>query len=59
MPNTPNYRVVTKVGDKRWEKIGAGWIKKDNISIQLNVAPIPNNGKINFLLVPNEPKNTQ
>ncbi len=53
MGNLPDFKAVTKVGDKRWNDIGAGWKKDDKVSIQLNTSPIPAKGKINFLLVPN------
>lgn len=52
MGKTPDYRAVTKVADKRWEEIGAAWAKEENISIQLKFNPLPQNGRVNFLLVP-------
>ena len=52
--NKPDFRAVTKVGEKRWEDIGAAWIKdKGNVSISLNFTPAPEKGKYSFLLVPN------
>ena len=54
MTNLHDYKAVVKTGDKRWDEIGAGWSKEDgNISLQLKVAPLPSEGKVNFLLVPN------
>jgi hypothetical protein len=53
MTNTPNFRAVVNVGDKRWEEIGAAWNKdKGNISLSFKAMPIPKNGKMNVLLVP-------
>ena len=49
---TPDFRAVSKTGDKRWEKIGAAWAKGDKVSVQLNMTPVPLNGRMNFLLVP-------
>ena len=52
--NKPDFRAVTKVGEKRWSNIGAAWIKdKGNVSIALDFAPVPARGKYSFLLVPN------
>lgn len=53
MANIPDFRAVVKTGEKRWEKIGAAWKKDNKVSILLNIAPIPDNGRISFLLVPN------
>ena len=53
MGDMPTHRAVVKVGEKKWDKIGAGWIKGQNISISLDaVPPLRNNGKMGFLLVP-------
>ena len=53
MGDIPTHRAVVKVGEKKWDKIGAGWIKGQNISISLDaVPPLRNNGKMGFLLVP-------
>ncbi len=53
MGNFPTHRAVIKVGEKKWDRIGAGWLKGQNISIQLeSVPPLLNNGKMSFLLVP-------
>lgn len=52
----PNFRAIVKVGEKRWAKIGAGWANNDKISVQLEQTPIPANGKVRFLLVPNVAK---
>lgn len=49
----PDYRAVVKIANKRWDEIGAAWSKGENISVQLKFAPLPVEGKINFLLVPN------
>ena len=51
----PDFRAVTKIGEKRWRELGAAWGRDDGkLSVQLTTAPIPAKGKINFLLVPNE-----
>lgn len=53
MGNMPTHRAIIKVGEKKWDRIGAGWLKGQNISIQLNaVPPLGNTGKMSFLLVP-------
>jgi hypothetical protein len=49
----PNYRAIVKTGEKRWANIGAGWTNNDKVSVQLDQTPIPSNGKMRFLLVPN------
>jgi len=55
--NQPDFKAVAKISDKLWKDIGAAWIKdKGNVSISLNFAPAPNNGKYSFLLVPNNGK---
>lgn len=53
MANEPDYKAVAKTGDKFWSRLGAGWIKGDKVSVLLNVAPLPSDGKLSFLLVPN------
>lgn len=56
----PDFRAVVRIGEKRWNEIGAAWVKDSgNVSIALNVAPIPNQGKYSFLLVPNGKKGEQ
>ncbi|HIJ99056.1 TPA: hypothetical protein H1005_03865 [archaeon] len=52
MGNAPTHRAIVKVGDKRWSNIGAGWAKADKISVSLDHTPVPENGKMRFLLVP-------
>lgn len=60
MGKAPEFRAVTKVGDKRWEEVGAAWCKDDGkVSVQLKTSPIPSGGKINFLLVPNGSAETE
>lgn len=50
----PEFKAVTKIGEKRWRELGAAWVKEDGkVSVQLTTAPIPEKGKINFLLVQN------
>lgn len=50
MGNKPDFRAVVNVGDKVWDEVGAGWSKNNgNVSIQLNVTPIPKDGKMSFL----------
>ncbi len=56
MGNKPNLRAIVKVGEKRWNSIGVGWKNEDKISVSLDQTPVPANGKIKFLLVPNTPK---
>ncbi|HIK02684.1 TPA: hypothetical protein H1012_02450 [archaeon] len=56
MGDKPNMRAIIKVGEKRWNNIGAGWAKGEKISVSLDQAPVAENGKIKFLLVPNRPK---
>ncbi len=53
----PNFRAIVKIGEKRWANIGAGWTNNDKVSVQLDQTPIPANGKMKFLLVPNTPRN--
>lgn len=53
MTNKPDYKAVVKTGDKFWSNVGAAWKKEDKVSVLLNVAPLPDNGKMSFLLVPN------
>jgi|TARA_Y100000310_G_C20684867_1_gene818336 hypothetical protein len=49
----PDFRAVSKIGEKLWTNIGAAWIKdKGNVSISLDFTPAPNSGKYSFLLVP-------
>ena len=56
MGKSPNFKAIVKIGDKRWANIGAGWSKDDKVSIQLDQTPVPQNGKMRFLLVPNTKK---
>ncbi len=53
MGNFPNYRAIVSVGEKKWDRIGAGWSKGEKISIRLDSVPPLRNGKMDFLLVPN------
>ena len=53
MGSAPDFSAIVKTGEKRWEKIGAAWKRDGKISILLRVAPIPDSGRISFLLVPN------
>ena len=52
MGNMPNYRAIVSVGEKKWDEIGAGWVKGQNVSIRLKVVPPLRNGKMDSLLVP-------
>ena len=59
MGNRPDMRAIVKVGEKQWDSIGVGWKNNEKISVSLDKAPIVSeNGKIKFLLVPNNPKRT-
>jgi hypothetical protein len=54
MVKKPDFKAITRVGEKQWSKIGSGWINpKGNLSVYLSVLPTSNNGRYNFLLVPN------
>ena len=59
MAKKPEFRAVVKTGEKYWDDIGAAWQNDDKIGVQLKFAPIPTNGKMSFLLVPNVPKATE
>ena len=57
MTNKLDYRAIVKVGEKRWANIGQAWNVKgvsgvDKIRVELEQMPVPENGKIRFLLVP-------
>jgi len=59
MGELPDFRAVVNIGEKRWREVGAAWSKREGkLSLQMTTMPIPKNGKVNVLLVPNNGKET-
>jgi len=55
MAKKPDFRAVVNLNDKFWREIGGAWMNdKGNFSVTLQMAPIPKDGKMSFVLVPNE-----
>jgi len=53
MGNKPDFKAVTKIGDKLWRQVGAAWAKDEGkVSLSLDFMPLPTNGKVSILLVP-------